>query len=216
MNKEIMTLNEVAKYLRISQKTLIQWALDKTVPCCKLGDEWRFKRDEIEQWVEKRFSNRTEATNSIVILKKVLNSRHVKIMNVQNKNEALQALIDILHIAAGLKKRSELEEAIYHREKLMSTGIGLGVAVPHVRLASIKTMRMAVGINKIDITDYESLDNQPVRIIVMVAAGKGQHQEYIRLLASPSSILKQTRIREKLLETDDTNFIYKVLTGNEN
>lgn len=213
MKKEIMTLNEVAKYLRVSQETLIQWAQNKTIPCCKMGEEWMFERDEIERWVEKRFSESSETTASSSLLKKVLNPENVIIMNAQSKCEALETMIDALYVAAGLKNRKELEEAIYHRETLMSTGIGLGVAVPHVRLSSIKSMRLVAGINKTDITDYESLDNQPVRIIVMVAAGKGQHQEYIRLLASLSSILKQESIRKKILELDDPISIYEVLTG---
>lgn len=206
-----MTIKEVAQHLRISERTVTDWVQSGKLPGGKFGEEWRFKRSDIEHWVDTHLNQTAKQTDLSVPLDRILHISRIKFMQASTKADALQMLIDMLMNAPGLKSREELEEAILHRERLMSTGIGLGVAVPHVRLLSIKAMTMAVGINKSDIHDYESLDGQPVRIIVMVAAGKGQHQEYIRLLAYLSSILKDSQMRQRLIAAEDTSFIYDTL-----
>lgn len=94
----------------------------------------------------------------------------------------------------------------------MSTGIGFNVAVPHVRLDSVKDLVMAVGISRRDITDYESLDEKPVRIICMVAARSDQHAQYLKTLGLVSSVLKSEEIREALLEAPDAQAAYLILT----
>ncbi len=93
----------------------------------------------------------------------------------------------------------------------MSTGIGMGIGVPHVRLDSVEAPVMAVGICRNPISDYESLDGEPVRLIFMIAAGKGQHAEHIRLLANITSRLKDGRLREALMKTTDAGAFYRML-----
>ena len=212
---EIMTIDEVAKYLKVPAQTINEWVSSGKIHGGQFGQEWRFKRSEIKKWVDNHLNQSARNPEIPIPLDKILDLSRITIMDSGTKNEALQNLIELLTSAPGLKSRKELEDAIFHREKLMSTGIGLGVAVPHVRLPSIKSMSIAIGINKREIVDYESLDNQPVRIMVMVAAGKGQHQEYIRLLAYLSSILKEPEIRQRLFDAQDTRVIYDIIAGKD-
>lgn len=51
---EIMTLPEVADYLRVTERTIYDWAQKGKIPAVKLGSAWRFKRSEIERWMEER------------------------------------------------------------------------------------------------------------------------------------------------------------------
>ena len=83
----------------------------------------------------------------------------------------------------------------------MSTGIGLGVAIPHVRLASLNALVMAAAVVKHGIEDYVSIDGQPVRLIFMIAAGHHQHGEYLRLLSSLAHLVKGERMRQRLVDT---------------
>jgi PTS system nitrogen regulatory IIA component len=94
----------------------------------------------------------------------------------------------------------------------MSTGIGFGVAVPHVRLSSVTDLTMALGASRQEIKDYESLDGKPVRIICMVAAGQNQHSEYLRALAAVSSRLKDPEVRESVLAAESEAAIFDLLT----
>ena len=58
---DILTIEEVAEYLRVSERTIYDWANKGKLPCGKLGTTWRFKRSEIERWVDNRLSHKTDA-----------------------------------------------------------------------------------------------------------------------------------------------------------
>ena len=142
----------------------------------------------------------------------VLDPTRVLILKTSEKIDALKMLIDGLAAAPEVKDRQELEEGIFHREELMSTGIGLGIGVPHVRLSSIENPVMCAGLCRDPIMDYESLDGQPVQLIFMIAAGKDQHVEHLRLLAKISSKLKDDKLREALINAPDETTFYQILT----
>jgi PTS system nitrogen regulatory IIA component len=97
----------------------------------------------------------------------------------------------------------------------MSTGIGLGIGIPHIRINSVRDIALSVAVNKIDIIDYQTLDDNPVRIVFMVAAAQNQHAEYLKLLASISKLLKDESFRNKLLTEGDPAKIYNYLTKGE-
>ncbi len=146
----------------------------------------------------------------------VLDPARVLFLETLKKNDALKLLIDCLAEAPEVKDRQELSEGIFHREQLMSTGIGLGIGVPHVRLSSIDNIVMCVGLCRNPITDYESLDGQPVRLIFMIAAGKNQHAEHIKLLAKISSKLKDDELREALINASDETTFHQIFAQKGN
>mgnify|MGYP005640054205 CR=1 FL=1 len=146
------------------------------------------------------------------LIRRALAPERVLMLDCRTKKQALQALLACLATAPEVTDPQELAKGIWHREELMSTGIGLGVAVPHVRLASVRDIVMAVGVSREDILDYESLDGRPVRIIFMVAAPAGQHGQYIRLLSAITSRLKDEAFRRAVLEAPDAASIFRLLT----
>lgn len=131
----------------------------------------------------------------------------------ETKHEAINELIEWAAESPDVKDIHELTQAVWRREGLMSTGIGMGIAVPHVRLASIKKMVMAVAIHRTGLADYGSMDGQPVHILVLIAAAGGQHTEYLQLLAQVVDLLKQQSMREALLRVDSPEEIYQALTS---
>jgi PTS system nitrogen regulatory IIA component len=128
------------------------------------------------------------------------------------KAESLAKLTELLSQATGYEL-DRLQAAILHREELMSTGIGHGLAVPHVRLEGLRRMAASVGIFSGGIDDYKSLDGEPVRIVVMIAAPKGGHEAYIRLLALVVDVLKQQSLREAILAAGEPGEVHRILTG---
>jgi len=210
---EILTLEEVATYLRVSERTVYDWANKGEIPCGKIGTNWRFKRTEIERWVDQRLgAGRAAIRPDAVPLAKVLTGDRVQMLDCESKEEALNALIDSLATAPEVKNRDELAREVFERESLMSTGIGFGVGVPHVRIHSVSELVMAVGINRKPIDDYASLDDQPVRIICMVAARADQHAQYLKILSAISGLLRQEAVRDALLAAKDSTEAYSILT----
>lgn len=211
---DIMTVEEVAEYLRVSERTVYEWAQKGEIPAGKLGTTWRFKRNEIERWVDRRLAGGRRASSpQPFVIRDVLSPDRVVLMEETRKEPAMMRIIDALARSALIKDRKELTRAIFDREELMSTGIGFGVAVPHVRLASVGDLVMAVGVSSQAITDYESLDGQPVRIMCMVAAGINQHAEYIRALAAVSGRLKDPAVRESVLAAATDTAVFEIFTG---
>ncbi|MBC8377734.1 MAG: PTS sugar transporter subunit IIA [Planctomycetes bacterium] len=211
---EIMTVQEVAEFLRVSERTIYDWATHGVIPCGKLGTTWRFKRSEIEKWVDEQLSapSKKNVTFSPISLKDILNPSHITIMQTDSKDAALMAMLDNLDQTGVISDNQAITEGIFQREKLMSTGIGLGIGIPHVRMDGIDNLLMAVGVSTLDITDYESLDSQPVRLIFMILAGKDQHTLHIKTMAAIAARLKNPVLREMLIQSQNTETIFNLLT----
>jgi PTS system nitrogen regulatory IIA component len=137
----------------------------------------------------------------------------VCIADTDSKSELLGILVDQLAKSPRVTDADALREAIFVRESLMSTGIGLGVGIPHVRLDSVTDVAMAVAVSRQDIADYESLDGEPVRMAFMIAANSNQHAEYLRLLGALSQQLKVPSFRERLLACETPEALYDALTS---
>lgn len=212
---DILTIEEVAQYLRVSERTVYDWANKGTIPCGKLGTTWRFKRSEVERWVDDKLSGKrspSPSDNRSVSIQDVLAPDRVLLLDTGSKPAALEALIACLAKTEEIKDAKQLRDEIFHREELMSTGIGFNVAVPHVRLDSVTNLVAAVGISRRDITDYESLDEKPVRIVCMVAARTDQHAQYLKMLGAVSRTLKSKSVRKALLAAPDPQTAYLILT----
>ena len=214
MEDDILTIEEVAKYLRVSERTVYDWAQKGEIPAGKIGTVWHFKKSEIEKWVNERLSSniKKEENNPEVIVKNILSPDRIVFINHTTKRDALVELANNLSTAPQVKYSDELVTEILKREELMSTAIGRGIAIPHVRLSSVTDLVMSVGICKKDIIDYQSIDEIPVRILIMIAAAYNQHTYYLQTLSFFSSKLKEKALRDKLLDASTPEEAYALLT----
>jgi PTS system nitrogen regulatory IIA component len=141
MDDDILTIEEVARYLRVSERTVYDWAQKGEIPSGKIGTVWRFKKSEIERWVNERLSsNRSASVFSVVQIQNILSPDRILFLNYAKKRDALISLAENLAGAPQIKSRQELVAEILRREELMSTAIGRGIAIPHVRLSSISSI----------------------------------------------------------------------------
>ncbi len=214
MDDDILTIEEVAKYLRVSERTVYDWAQKGEIPSGKIGTVWRFKKAEIEKWVNDRLStNRMVPQFSSIQIQNVLSPDRVIFLHHATKRDALNALSDKLAAAPQVKNRMELVNEILKREELMSTAIGRGIAIPHVRLSSITDLVVAVGVSQCDIIDFQTLDDQPVRLLFMIAAAYNQHAYYLQTLSFFSAKLKNKELRAALLAAKTPQEAYTLLSG---
>lgn len=121
-----------------------------------------------------------------------------------DKVNALLQLAKTLATSPAVGIEKQLADAILEREEIMSTGIGLEFAVPHAKLASIRSFAIAMGL-KADGLEYGSLDKQPVKIIAMIAAPEGEQNTYLKVLKTVADVLKNKPTREKVLQLGAAN-----------
>jgi len=93
----------------------------------------------------------------------------------------------------------------------MSTAIGKGIAIPHVRLNSVTDLVVSIGISRCDIVDFQTLDDIPVRLLFMIAAAYNQHAYYLQTLSFFSARLKAAELRDGLLNCKTAQEAYDLL-----
>jgi len=214
LEEAILTIEEVAKYLRVSERTVYDWAQKGEIPSGKIGTVWRFKKAEIEQWVNDRLSaNRLGGNLNPVQMDAVLSPDRIIFFDYPGKRDALLALAKNLSTAPQVKNSQELALEILKREELMSTAIGMGIAIPHVRLSSVTDLVVSVGISRVDIADFNPLDDEPVRLLFMIAAAYNQHANYLQTLSFFSARLKNQALRDSLLRAQTAAEVYGLLTN---
>jgi len=210
---DILTIEEVAKYLRVSERTVYDWAQKGEIPSGKIGTVWRFKKSEIEKWVNERLSSTAKpiVQPTTVQVKNILSPDRIVFLNHSTKHDALVALANNLSTAPQVKYAQELSVEILKREELMSTAIGRGIAIPHVRLPSVTDLVMSVGISRTDIIDFQPIDDEPVRLLFMIAAAYNQHSYYLQTLSYFSSKMKDVELKKALLSVETPLQAYELL-----
>lgn len=128
------------------------------------------------------------------------------------KHEALEALIETLCPSPAITDCSAFRRAVFEREAVMSTGIGGGIAIPHVRIPEVTQITVALGIAP-DGVDYGTLDNQPVYILVLFATPKSAEKEYLRLLARVMASLRNREFFDRLIACHTSSDVFRVLAA---
>lgn len=131
-------------------------------------------------------------------LTKYMNDHLIAFLDVETRDEALAQLVNIVDQVGYLRNREDFYEAIVAREKIVSTGIGMGVAIPHAKLPHYKDFFIAVGILKKGI-DWSALDAGPVRLIFMIGGPDDRQTEYLQILSRLTVVIKDEEKRKKML-----------------
>ena len=132
----------------------------------------------------------------------LLDSQLISFLDVETRDEAIDALIDVLDQSGKLPDKKNFRRAIFDRETLVSTGIGMGIAVPHAKLKEFSNFSIAIGIQQKKGLEWNALDTAPVRIIFMIAGPDNKQSEYLQILSQLTSAIKDVNLRKALLKAD--------------
>ena len=159
--------------------------------------------------------DKEENNAGTVILNSLLRPERILVLKGRlSKKEVLLAMIETL--AGEYCDRDDLEWGIFHRENLMSTGIGNGIAIPHVTLQGVEETRVALALCPDGITDYQSQDSQPVRLVFMIVAGKNPKAPLLKVLAAIGSLFYDGRLKAAFLAAGDPKACVEILVRAEN
>lgn len=129
-----------------------------------------------------------------------------------NRWELIEEMVDVAVKGKDLKKadRDMVVKLLTEREKSMSTGIGNGVAIPHCSTDKIDSLVAVMAIHH-DGINFDSIDNQMVRIVIMLIVPKNQLSKHIKTLAEIARVMNDEGLRNKLIDTKTQDTALKAL-----
>lgn len=140
-------------------------------------------------------------------LSRLLTQDRILWLQESTKNNCLRAMVDCLSQSATLEGSDEIYQAILEREKLLSTGFGLGLAIPHAKLKSIRDFVVGLAIHPGGV-GFDSLDEKPVHILVMILGPDSQQEDYLKVLSRVTAFLKDNR--DRLLTLGTSQEVYEL------
>ncbi len=132
-------------------------------------------------------------------------------VSANSKRQALQMVADVAERHLKLNPDDVLT-ALLDREKLGSTGVGMGVGVPHAALPGLDRMR-GIFVRLETPVGYDAIDDMPVDLIFALLSPENADTEHLRALAKVSRLLRQKDVRDQLRKIVNPDAVYAVLTG---
>ena len=139
-------------------------------------------------------------------LSRLLSSDRISWLDSSTKEEALRDLVELICKSTNIPHTDQIYQAILERERLLSTGIGFNLAIPHAKLNGVKDFVVALGIHKKGLP-FESLDEKPVHILVMIVGPNFHQEEYLKVLSRVTAFLKEKR--ESILTSSTPDEVYQ-------
>jgi PTS system nitrogen regulatory IIA component len=135
-------------------------------------------------------------------------------MKAKTKREALRELAEAMAAAVPGLAGAELLDLLLEREKLGTTAMGDGIAIPHARIESLDRLLASFGRSRGGI-DFESVDGRPTRLFFLLVAPGREGSAHLLTLARLSRLLSGEEFRAKLLAIDSTDELFRAFEAEE-
>lgn len=213
-----LTIHDVSKYFNVSERTVYRWIDQKIIPAYKINDQFRFNRAELLEWATAQKINvspeifespKTEDETPPSICESIKAGGIFFRIEGSDKKTVLKNVVDIMKLPEDVD-RNFLYDVLLARENLASTGIGDGIAIPHVRNPVILNVSYPVITicfleNPID---FGALDKKDVYcLFTLISPAPRVHLQLISRLAfilkepEVKKILKEPGTRDEILKT---------------
>lgn len=131
-------------------------------------------------------------------------------IKAKSKDEVISEMIEMLEDDHILNDKEMYKKAIYAREKMSSTGIGFGIAIPHAKTSAVNKPRVAFGLSKEGV-DYDSEDGEKVDLIFMIAVSDTDNNLHMQTLAKLSRKLINPVFRNSLIQCENKKEVLALL-----
>lgn len=212
-----LSVKDAARILNVSEKTIYRWIKQQVVPAYQINEQYRFNRSELLDWATSRriqispeiFQESEQNKNPLPSLSDALKSGGISYrIEGKDKPSVLRSIVDVLNLPEEVD-REFLYQVLMARETLGSTGIGDGIAIPHVRNPVV------LHVSKPSMTlcfldhpiDFGAIDGQPVSILfTLISPTVRAHLHMLSRLSFVlqnqvfKTALKQQALREELMD----------------
>ncbi|NQU63041.1 MAG: PTS sugar transporter subunit IIA [SAR324 cluster bacterium] len=131
-----------------------------------------------------------------------------------NKSEILSKLVEILTNIIPINNSAEIIKTLEDRERLKTTGIGSGIAIPHCKSSEVDRVHVVVGISKEGI-DFESMDQQPANFFFLLVAPEDAGSEHLKASAKIVRLVRDETVREDLLKMTSAKDVLEYIKAKE-
>ena len=147
-----------------------------------------------------------------IMLADHLDASRVIDLDCLTKEECLATLVAAAGTSDAVVDEQALLAAVLERESKLSTGIGLGIAVPHARIEAVQRFVVVVGRHRKGM-EFGSIDGRPVHIVVLIAGPREAKTPYLELLAQLSKRLKLEDVRQRICDDASADEVVDLLIG---
>jgi PTS system nitrogen regulatory IIA component len=137
----------------------------------------------------------------------LLNIENIGILDNATHKEVIEKLLSLIKNSPNILDYNILKDAIWEREKIVSTGIGLGLAIPHARRDIIQDFVASAVLIKNEV-EWKSIDDKPVKFAILIASPLNTHKDYLQLLAQTVLMWKDDYKRKKISEASSPKEIF--------
>ena len=131
-----------------------------------------------------------------------------------DKEEVLNYMIELISKSPKVRDKEKVRNAIFDREKIMSTGVGKGFAIPHGKTDGISDIVAAFGITENEI-NFESLDGEPVKLIFLLVGKESSVGPHLKLLSRISRLMNKDEFRLRLINAKTSKEIRNLFEAEE-
>ncbi|HAW07735.1 MAG: PTS sugar transporter subunit IIA [Chloroherpetonaceae bacterium] len=146
----------------------------------------------------------------------ILNKNSIKVQSSRkSKDDIIYELIDLAEHSGHITDKNQVIKDVFERERVLSTGIGKGIALPHAKTRGVKDFSGAL-ITFAEPVDFNSLDGNPVKLVFLIIGPENNVGMNLKLLSRVSRILNNESYRNKLMEFESADEIIEFLKQVEN
>jgi len=135
-------------------------------------------------------------------------------LELTTKSQVIEKMLSIVAEHPGVKDHDKLRQDVLKREKEMSTGIGKQIALPHAKTDAVSSPVLALATLKNEI-NFESIDNEPVQLIFLLATPEEMLAEHLKLLSRITRLAGREEIRERLVHAESTKEVMELFEEEE-
>ncbi len=142
-------------------------------------------------------------------ISKYLDLRRIYFLDAMQRDEVIRYMSQQLALNHTIPDADVFMKAILERERIVSTGIGMGVAIPHAKLHEFDDFFIAIAILKQGV-DWDAIDGAPVRLIFMIGGPDDKQTEYLQILSRLTQVIRDEDRRKKMLTSDSAKQILEM------
>ena len=219
-DSKIMTLGEMADYLRIAKRSLLRMARRGDIPATKVASQWNFMRTVVDDWLitkmkilpdselEKLIESEKLPVPLTALLRPELIRLDIEDLGMEN---ILKRLVEPLAKTGLVRDSQDLLNKLVEREDMVSTAIFPGIAVPHARKPEecpVREARIVVGVSRSGV-DFNSLDGQSTHLFCLICAD--QVLLHLKIIAELALVFRRPDLIEKIKTAADPDEVLGIL-----